>query len=122
VPIEIDNRTGGTFRGLGLTRLIGAPREIRAPVQSAFSSQSARRVAALDPAAQIRLFEKLKLARCARIERRPGFFVSTPKSACSFSCCLQEKQAGVHPCAETRKLETGCVGNRLRLLLKLHSS
>jgi hypothetical protein len=55
-----------------------------------------RPVAALDPTVQIRLFPKLKLASCARTERRPGFFVSAPESACSFPCCLQEEQAELH--------------------------
>jgi hypothetical protein len=58
--------------------------------------------AGLDPATQISGFGKWKLARCARTERRPAFFVSERKKALFFSCCLQEQQAGLHPRGETR--------------------
>jgi hypothetical protein len=48
-------------------------------------SEPAGQRLALDPAVQIRLFEKLKLAKCARAERRPGLFYFRAEERLFFS-------------------------------------
>ncbi|HWF94950.1 MAG TPA: hypothetical protein VG291_08355 [Xanthobacteraceae bacterium] len=57
-----------------------------AAIANAISHATGKRVRDIDAAAQIRLFRKLKLTKCARAERRAGLFCVRAEEHLSFLC------------------------------------
>jgi len=70
---------------------------------------------AIDAAAQIRLFGKLKLAKCARAERRPGHFYVRAAKRLFFSLLFtSETSAGLwgpHESAALQAAKVQCSGS-----------
>jgi hypothetical protein len=70
------------------------PRGVRRGAARAGCQGVSNALRPLDAAAQIRLFGKMKLAKCARAERHPGFFIFGPKRARFTRCNLQAPANG----------------------------